>query len=100
MLVHFEERFVLLDLLYEIDGYIPLSDLRKLYEQVYISEDEVTKKGLYIKDGKYGWKNDNGREIHFPPNVKKMIRITLEDLNKTGDLDADAERLYELFCGG
>lgn len=100
MLVHIEERILLLDILYEMDRYIPLPELRALYAQVYITEDEITNNSFYIKDGKYGWSNDIGREIHFSPDVRKMLRIALESFNNKGKLTDETIALYELFCDG
>jgi len=99
MLLNIEERIILLELFYEIDRYIPLPIVRKLYEKLYLSEDEISENGFYIENGKYGWTNDNGWEIDFPPGVEHMICESLEEMSRNGELNTGSFKLYELFCG-
>ena len=102
MLLYLEERILMLDFIRPLSKDIDLEIIRDLYRDLYINQDDVTKKNMTNEGGMIRWDQslDDGKEIEFAPEVIIRMREILKGFESEENLHRDHFKLYELFCGG
>ena len=95
------ERFAILGILPAEGNFATLKIIRKLREQLSLTEAEIKEYKVIQKGDQITWENgDKTIEMEFGEFAENMIKETLEKMNETNKLEDKHYTLYEKFVEG
>ncbi len=95
------DRFTILSILPAEGNFATLKIVRKLREQLSLTEAEIKEYKVLQRDDQITWaKGDKTTEMEFGEFAEGLIKERLEKLNETNKLEDKHFMLYEKFVEG
>lgn len=92
------DRFAILGILPAEGSFVTLKIIRKLREQLSLTEAEIKDYNVIQKDGQITWeKGDKTTEMEFGEFAENMIKEQLKKMNEANKLEDKHFSIYEMF---